>query len=137
MKSHLILLLAALAAVSSFAVARSGPEQNNADHKIEILEKDITATRARLEQVSADLAETRAALDGALKYLADQSASAKKMAQTLDDSEQAGFTFGINPDSRKILLKGWRDDLAAAQKTVPSLPAAKPAAKDAKVPGGN
>ena len=47
------------------------------------------------------------------------------MQATLDDSEKNGFTYGINPDSRHILLKGWRDQLAAMQKDVPKA-AAKP-----------
>jgi hypothetical protein len=137
MKSYLIPSLVCAALVSGLAFAKSAPDQNPADHKIEILEKDIAATRARTEEVAAQLAETRALLDATLRFLADQAASAKKMSQTLDDSEQAGFTFGINPDSRKILLKGWRDELAAAQKNVPSAPPSKPASKDAKSAGGN
>jgi len=143
MKSHLNLVLLCAAAVSGLAFARSAPEQGStADHKIEILEKDIVATRARAEAIASELAETRATLDATLKYLAEQSASAKKMAQTLDDSEQAGFTFGINPDSRHILLKGWREALASAQKDVPALPAASAPAspkeeKSGKLPGGD
>ncbi len=142
MKSHLSLFLLSAAAVSGLAFAKSAPEQTDSDHKIEILEKDVVASRARTEEIAAELSETRALLDATLKYLAEQSTNAKKMAQTLDDSEQAGFTFGINPDSRHILLKGWRETLAAAQKNVPAMPAAKPAPKDAgeskpaKLPGG-
>lgn len=142
MKSQVSLLLLCAAAVSGLAFAKSAPEQNTPDHKLEILEKDVVASRARTEELAAELAETRAVLDATLKYLGEQASSAKRMAQTLDDSEQAGFTFGINPDSRHILLKGWRDELAAAQKNVPVMPAAKPAStnagdtKPAKLPGG-
>ncbi len=129
------------AALSSLALEQNPPAPA-ADHKTEILEKDIVATRARVEELSAQLADTRADLDAVLKYVAQQSASAKNMAKTLDESEQAGFTFGINPDSRHILLHGWRESLAAAQKDVPAAkPAsAKPSVKsagDAKPPGGN
>jgi hypothetical protein len=98
----------------------SGPA---ADHKVEILEKDLVATRQRVETLSAEVSELRATLEATSKYLADQAASAKNMSKTLDDSETAGFTYGINPDSRHILLKGWRDQLQAMQKDVPKPPA--------------
>jgi hypothetical protein len=128
MNSLISVLLCSAAAVSGLALALN--PQAGADHKIEILEKDIVTTRARTEEIAAELAQTRAVLEATVKYLAEQSNSAKSMAKTLDESEQAGFTWGINPDSRHILLKGWRDELAATQKNVPTLPTSKPVPKD-------
>lgn len=134
MKSHISVLLCSVAAVSGIALAKSPLDQAGADQKVEILEKDIVATRARTEELAAQLSETRALLETTVKYLAEQASSAKNMAKALDESEQAGFTWGINPDSRHILLRGWREELAAAQKNLPALPATKPgAAKDGKV----
>jgi hypothetical protein len=140
MKSVISFVLCGAAASS--LVREQNPPAPAADHKIEILEKDIVTTRRHVDELDAQLAETRAELDAVLKYVGEQAASAKNMAKTLDESEQAGFTFGINPDSRHILLRGWRESLAAVQKDLPGAPApsAKPAPKsagDAKAPGGN
>jgi hypothetical protein len=56
------------------------------------------------------------------------------MESVLDESEKAGFTYGINASSRELLLSGWRDQLAAQQENLPSpLPAGKDA-KDSKTP---
>ena len=54
-----------------------------------------------------------------LKYLDAQAKSAAAMEKVLDDAEKAGFTYGINPDSRHLLLRGWRDQLSAMQKDLP------------------
>jgi len=59
-----------------------------------------------------------------LKYLDAQSKAARGMARTLDESEKAGFTYGMNPESRHVLLKGWRAQLSALQKDVPGAKAA-------------
>jgi hypothetical protein len=53
------------------------------------------------------------------EYLQAQSRSASELAKALDESEKAGFTYGINPNSRKVLLKGWRDFSGNLQKDVP------------------
>src|SRR5207237_1637432 len=77
------------------------------------------ANAQRLDRLEADAAETKALLAQTLKYLDEQSKSAAAMAATLDQAEAAGFTAGINFESRKILVKGWRDELAAMQTDVP------------------
>ena len=94
------------------------PQDPNA-RKFEIIEQDLISTRAKLEDTATQLAETKAVLAKTLRYLDAQAKSAALMAETLDESEKAGFTFGINPDSRQILLAGWREQLAVLQKDVP------------------
>jgi len=56
-------------------------------------------------------------------YLQAQAAATNALSSSLSQSEEAGFTYGINPESRKILLTAWRAQIAAAQKSVPGAPA--------------
>ena len=79
-----------------------GVEQNAQKHDVE----------ARLLAVEQELAEVQ-------DYLQAQSKSAGELVKALDESEKAGFTYGINPNSRKVLLKGWRDFSGTMQKDVP------------------
>jgi hypothetical protein len=69
-----------------------------------------------------------------LHYLEAQAKSAASMASVLDESEKAGFTYGLNPDSRHLLLRGWREQLATAQKDVPEAEAPPPEPAPAKTP---
>ena len=39
------------------------------------------------------------------EYLQAQSRSASELAKALDESEKAGFTYGINPNSRKVQIR--------------------------------
>jgi len=48
------------------------------------------------------------------RYLEAQSKAAAALQEALARSEKEGFTFGINPRSREILLAGWRESLASA-----------------------
>ena len=80
--------------------------------RVETLEKELAATRL-------ELTETRALLDNTVGYLQAQAAGSKKLLETLDASEQAGFTAGINPHSREVLLGGFREWWGAKTVGVP------------------
>jgi hypothetical protein len=98
---------------------------SDADARLATLAKDCAT-------LQKDLAETRTLVEKTARYAAEQARAASAMAEVLDASEKAGFTFGINPESRIVLLQGWRDALAAAQRDVPVVPAAPPAPATAK-----
>ena len=130
MKRHVGLILCAAAALlSSFAFSQDPAPKDPRDHKIELLEKDIASNRERIEALASQLADTKALLAKSVEYIGREAKSAKALAATLDESEQAGFTFGINPDSRHILLSGWREHLSELQKNVPGAPSAPSAAE--------
>lgn len=79
----------------------------------------VEALRAELDEVKRELEETRALVDDTVTYLQSHAKSSAQMVSVLSASEDAGFTFGINPESRELLLDGWRKQLDAAQKHVP------------------
>ena len=125
MNSHVWIGVALLGFfVSGVALSQTTPPQDPAAKKLERLEHDLSDSRSKLEQLASELASTRAQLEGVVRYLDAQSKAAKAMVDTLQSSETAGFVYGINPDSRHVLLKGWREQLLAAQQALPAAPAA-------------
>jgi len=91
------------------------------------LEKDVAVLQKVVEVQAKELAEMKLLVEKNAKYAQEQSKAAAALAATLDESEQKGFTFGINPESRIALLRGWREALAAAQRDVPVAPEPVPA----------
>jgi hypothetical protein len=133
------------ALVCGLAFSQSPAAQEPLPTRVEKLEKDLAASRLRVEALSTEVADLKKQFAATLAYFEAQSKSAAAMAAVLDESEKAGFTYGLNPDSRHILLKGWREQLATVQKDVPvaevpvapPVPAktsAKPAPKSQKAP---
>lgn len=137
-KTAVVIVCASVAVISSLAFAKA-PQQDTLDKRVEALEKEIVALRQRCDDSGKEVAQSRDLVDTTVKYLAAQAESAKALERALDESEKAGFTFGINPDSRKILLGGLREHVATLQKDLPKLatPAAaskKPAPPPPRVP---
>ncbi len=130
-------VLASALLVSSLAFNASARTQDPVQQRLDVMQKDILDSRARVEQLVEELKGARKTLEEAQKYIDAQAKAAKSMAETLDASEKAGFTFGINPESREVLLRGWREELDTLQQGVPTpLPVIKDAkdTKDAKKP---
>ncbi len=117
----LICALSAAAAILSMGGhAQVTQEKKNLEQRVEELEKQLTEARGQLAGLTEALEAEAAAIDGLTKYVKSQAESAGAMASTLDRSEAAGFTAGINFNSREILLAGWRKQLAAMQASVPT-----------------
>jgi hypothetical protein len=137
MKQNIALGLVGLVLVVSglaFAQGDAGTRTDENGEKIARLERDLLESQKRTEKLAADLAaelaDTKAQLALVVRYLEQRAESSKALATTLDESEAAGFTFGLNPESRHILLRGWREHLADLQKDVPSTkPTPKPGDK--------
>jgi hypothetical protein len=102
----------------------------DAEARIDALAKDVAALQKVVETQTKDATDAKILAEKNAKYAAEQAKAAGAMLETLDATEKAGFTFGINPESRVLLLNGWRTALEAAQRDVPALPA--PATAGAK-----
>ena len=82
------------------------------DGSADALEAQIAELQAKNQELEASLEEVRT-------YLTAQAASAARVLEALQASEEAGFTKGINYESREILLSAWRDYHGTLQKSVP------------------
>ncbi len=104
-----------LVALPMLFLAGAGPMQgsNDVDSRIAELEANLAEMRIELDESNQLVQQT-------VEYLKAQASSAKKQLDVLDRSEEAGFTFGINPLSREVLLSGWRAELNARQQGLPA-----------------
>jgi hypothetical protein len=59
-------------------------------------------------------------LQSVLTYLGAQAEAAKRLDEVLKDADAKGFTFGINPDSRIVMLHGFADFTTTLQTDVPT-----------------
>lgn len=59
-------------------------------------------------------------LQSVLAYLGAQAEAAKRLDEVLKDADAKGFTFGINPDSRIVMLHGFADFTTTLQTDVPT-----------------
>ncbi|QDU84724.1 hypothetical protein Pla163_18380 [Planctomycetes bacterium Pla163] len=101
------------------------------------LEPRVEALEAKLEsmvQSVEHLTQKNAQLE---RFFAAQSRQASALRTSLADAEKNGFTAGINPKSREVLLAGFRgyvDGLEAALPATKSEKTDAPAKKDEKAP---
>jgi len=118
MKSQLTVILLVAAALSGLAFARP-TSQATLEERVQALEAQLAGASAAEESMASDVAELKELAEATVAYLDAQAKAAAKMERTLESSEEAGFTYGINPDSRHILLAGWRATLATMQADLP------------------
>jgi len=124
-----VALLAALVGGMAFSQdppARASAGQDPVAERIDKLEADLATAKLRIEALSTELADAKTKMGAAVKYADNQAKAAAEMEAVLDQAEREGFTYGINPDSRHTLLRGWRELLATAQKDVPEVEAPPP-----------
>ena len=113
-------VLAAALLASSLAFNASAQVPDPVQQRLDAIQKDILESQKRSEQMNEEFKLLRRTIEDSQKYIEAQSKAAKAMADVLDDSEKQGFTYGINPGSREVLLKGWRDELGVLQQGVPA-----------------
>lgn len=128
MSRSLAVLTLAGAALAGSLAPRTAAQDPDRLGKLEASQAEIDRKLAGLATDVRANAEAIAAIQG---YLQQQAKAATQMQETLDASEKAGFTYGINPESRHLLLAGWREKLASERNGVPG--EAGPAEKGAKV----
>lgn len=100
---------------------------------------DLEALKQRQDALALELAQARAQVEKLSAYVNAQAEAAKAMEATLSEAERKGFAVGENFDSRRVLLAGWREQLATMQHNLPEAPAASSAVKKDQngVRGGN
>ena len=128
-----LLVSAALLAGSAFATAPR-PQGPDLQERVTVLEARVADLVAKLEdRGKADAAardqaaSDRLQMEGVLSYLKAQSESAKALEAALAESRERGFTYGINPGSREVLLAGMNQFVTTLQTNVPMTPQPQPA----------
>ena len=134
-----LLLVGSIVVAGIAGTARPVQDGHSGDDKQksrqEVVEEDVAALRLDLEKLQASFVELQSQHDQLVSWAQEQSRAAAAMEATLAASESAGFTAGINPRSRELLLQGWRANLSSLQKGVPATKkGAAGAGKDAKRP---
>ena len=129
--SLVLLLVAALACGSSFA---QGPGEADLEARVAKLEAQVAALQDSLkaskpagDELEKELAEQKRMLAKIIGYLGAQAASAKVLQDSLAESQEKGFTYGINPESRVVLLAGFQQFAGTLQSEVPGQAPAEPA----------
>ncbi len=104
-------------------------QATGAEARLKDLETQVAELQRTVDAQAKDASDARVLAEKNAKYAETQAKAAAAMMVTLEASEKEGFTYGINPESRIVLLRGWREALMAAQSNVPALPAPGPVAK--------
>ena len=86
------------------------------------VEQRLDVLEAKVEELVRRELEHAKEHDQVLAYLAKQSQAATALLAQIDSCESLGFTAGINPQSREVLLAGFRAYYGEAQRDVPAKP---------------
>ena len=70
-------------------------------------------------ELEARVSALETELQAVTTYLQASADAAKATESALSASEAAGFTYGINAESREILLKAWRKEIGVVSTNVP------------------
>ena len=83
----------------------------------------LTADVNQLKQAAAQGGEAGKEMEAVHGYLENQAKAAAALQKVLVDSEEKGFTFGINPESREVLLAGFDEFAEVLQQDLPGVDA--------------
>lgn len=129
MRTEITMALCAGALLLAFrppqhAAPTQDPARETLEERVDRLERSLAQARDLADKAQRELSKQSALLDQVVAYLGAQAKAADELTKTLDRSEAEGFTYGINPRSREILLTGWRAHLQQAQASLPGAKAA-------------
>ena len=134
MNRSLSLALVVVGAAAGLAFARTSSPQDPMErlsaleHEVATLQQELAELkRAPAAGLSAEEAKTlKSTLERLDQWVQHQAQAASALDAVLDDSQAKGFTYGINAESRTVLLQGFHDLAASLRSGVPT-PAAEPA----------
>lgn len=132
MKSFPLLLVAACTLFVAAPALTQAPAPSKSAPATE-KDKELEELRGKLDALQQEAKLQSARIDQLTRYLEAQAKAAQAMQDTLAQSEKEGFTYGINPRSREILLNGWREQLSTLQRDLPQpRPVSSPAQPKAR-----
>jgi len=114
-----VVVLALVVTAQSFAQAPRAGGSQDVKAEFEQLKRDVARLQDEVQALKAAQGPKAEEFDEMVGYLRTQAQSATKLKQVLADSEQKGFTYGINPDSRVVLLAGFNEFATTLETAAP------------------
>lgn len=108
-------LVAVALSAGMLSVAAQTPTQGTLEQEVAKMRVEIAELKKKLggngggdlDTLKTDVAQMKVELKETIDYLKAQAQGAQAMMDVIADSEKKGFTWGINPDSRTVLVAGW------------------------------
>ena len=122
MMNKVILGLFAVAAIAVGSSFGAPPKAQDPSTEIADLKRQIARLQADVNMLKAGAAAGDEAQQGVrelMGYVEAQAKAAAGLQKVLADAEQKGFTFGINPESREVLLAGFNSFAEVLQSELP------------------
>ena len=108
-------LLVAVAAVAGLALAQNQTPQTPVE-RLAALETEVAGLKSEIvllkqaagnADLASDVAASRASIAALESWVRAQSQAAGELDRALAEAREKGFTYGITPDSREVLLQGF------------------------------
>ena len=134
MKIHPSIPVLAAIALAWCGLTFAQAQQQSPTERLAALEKQVQALQKQVADLQLqlgggakgmDVKEMTKLVEGLVAYVEAQAKGAGQLVDALAVSKEKGFTAGINPDSRTVMLDGMNKFLGGMQRGVPKLP--KPA----------
>ncbi len=100
-------MLALVITAQSFAQAPRAAATQDVRVEFEQMKRDLTRLNKEVAALKSAKAPKQEDFDAVIAYLQAQALASDQLKLVLADSEEKGFTYGINPDSRIVLLNGF------------------------------
>jgi hypothetical protein len=121
-----VIVLALAVCSQTFAQAPRPPATQDVRAEFDKLKRDVARLNREISSLKQDQGPSLDEYNEVVAYLHTQAASATALKQVLVESEKLGFTWGINPESRILLLAGIEDLCTALESGVPGSEASSP-----------
>ena len=118
--SVIVLALAVCSQTFAQAPRPSAPQDVRAE--FDKMKRDVARLTREVVNLKEAQGPTAAEYDEIVSYLHAQAASAAALKLVLIDSEEKGFTYGINPESRIVLLAGIEQLCTSFESGLPGTP---------------
>lgn len=114
-----VIVLALAVCSQTFAQAPRPSATQDVRAEFDKLKRDVTRLNREVASLKQAQGPSLDEYNEVIAYLHTQAASATALKQVLVESEEKGFTYGINPDSRIVLLAGIEDLCSSLESGVP------------------
>jgi len=102
-----VIVLALVVSAQTFAQAPRATPSQDVRAEFDLLKREVSRLKQEVTALKDAQGPKPEEFEAVVAYLNAQAESASYLKQVLVESEEKGFTYGINPDSRIVLLAGF------------------------------